>query len=213
MIETPPNTPPVSVASPTATPRPQIPLEQLVGAQIRGLRLAVGMTNADLAAAAHLSPGMLSKIENGQTSPSLSTLQALATALNMPLGSFFATFDDKRDATFVKAGEGLTIERRGSSKGHKYQLLGHSLRSAVQVEPYLITLTEESDAYPIFTHEGTEFIYMLSGEITYAHGDQTYRLTPGDSLFFDAGAAHGPLELRVLPAVYLSLIVTPGDKS
>lgn len=195
----------------TAPPsRPHIPLEQLVGAQIRGLRLAVGMTNADLAGAANLSPGMLSKIENGQTSPSLSTLQALATALNMPLGSFFATFDDKRDATFVKAGEGLTIERRGSAKGHKYQLLGHSLRSSVQVEPYLITLTEGSDAYPIFTHEGTEFIYMLSGEITYAHGDQTYLLQPGDSLFFDSGAAHGPLELRTLPAVYLSLIVTPG---
>ena len=197
--------------SPAPTARTHIPLEQLVGAQIRGLRLAVGMTNADLANAAHLSPGMLSKIENGQTSPSLATLQALAMALNMPLGSFFATFDDKRDATFVRSGEGLTIERRGSSKGHRYQLLGHSLRSPVQVEPYLITLTEESDAYPIFSHEGTEFIYMLEGEITYAHGDKTYVLTPGDSLFFDAGAAHGPLELRTLPAVYLSLIVTPGS--
>ena len=186
-----------------------IPLEQLVGAQIRALRLALGMTGAELAGAASLSPGMLSKIENGQTSPSLATLAALATALNMPIGSFFAAADEKREATFVKAGQGLTIERRGTSKGHRYQLLGHSLRSKVQVEPYLITLDEGSDAYPIFRHEGTEFIYMLEGELTYAHGDATYVLGPGDSLFFDAAAAHGPLELKKLPAIYLSIIVTP----
>lgn len=189
---------------------PQIPLEMLVGAQVRALRTALGMTLADLATAASLSTGMLSKIENGQTSPSLATLQALAGALNMPIGSFFTTADEKREATFVKAGTGLTIERRGSAKGHRYQLLGHGLRSAVQVEPYLITLDETSDAYPIFQHEGVEFLYMLEGEVTYAHGDQTYLLQPGDSLFFDAGAAHGPLELRRLPAVYLSVIVTPG---
>ena len=190
-------------------PLSHIPLEHLVGAQIRALRLALGMTGAELAAASQLSPGMLSKIENGQTSPSLATLSALASALNMPIGSFFAAADEKRDATFVKAGEGLKIERRGSSKGHDYQLLGHSLRSKVKVEPFLITLDEGSDAFPIFQHEGTEFIYMLEGEVAYAHGDQTYILTPGDSLFFDAGAAHGPLELRSLPAVYISVIVTP----
>ena len=187
-----------------------IPLELLVGAQVRALRQALGMTIAELATAASLSTGMLSKIENGQTSPSLTTLQALASALNMPLGSFFETFDQKREATFVKSGEGLTIERRGSAKGHKYQLLGHGVRSPVQVEPFLITLDEGSDAYPIFRHEGVEFLYMLKGEITYAHGDSTYVLKPGDSLFFDSGATHGPLELRTLPAVYLSVIVTPS---
>ena len=47
-------------------PLANIPLEQLVGAQIKALRLALGMTGADLAGAANLSPGMLSKIENGQ---------------------------------------------------------------------------------------------------------------------------------------------------
>lgn len=187
----------------------QTPLELLVGAQIRTLRQALGMTLADLSSAAGISAGMLSKIENGQTSPSLATLQAIAGALNMPLGSFFASFDQKREATFVRAGEGLTIERRGSAKGHRYQLLGHGVRSRVRVEPFLITLDEQSDAYPIFQHEGTEFIYMLEGEVTYAHGDRTYLLTPGDSLYFDAAATHGPLELRRLPAVYLSIIVTP----
>ena len=86
------------------------------------------------------------------------------------------------------------------------------MRSTVKVEPYLITLDETSDAFPIFQHEGTEFIYMLEGSVTYAHGDRTYLMEPGDSLFFDAGAVHGPLELRELPAVYLSIIVTPPEE-
>jgi transcriptional regulator with XRE-family HTH domain len=188
---------------------PARPLEMLVGAQVRALRTALGIKLSELAASAGLSQGMLSKVENGQTSPSLATLQALAQALNMPLASFFTKFDQKSEATFVKAGQGLTIERRGSAKGHRYQLLGHALRPEVGVEPYLITLDKESDAYPVFQHEGVEFLYMLQGAVTYTHGDRTYDMAPGDSLFFDAAIPHGPLRLTRLPAVYLSVIVTP----
>lgn len=189
---------------------PSRSLERLIGAQVRAFRMALGMKLSVLAAAAGLSPGMLSKVENGQTSPSLATLQALARALNMPLASFFTRFDAKSDATFVKAGQGLTLERRGTSRGHRYQLLGHGLRPEVGVEPYLITLDEGSDSYPIFQHEGIEFLYMLEGSVLYTHGDRSYAMEPGDSLFFDADIPHGPLELRRLPAVYLSVIVTPA---
>jgi len=191
--------------------QPTKTLEAAVGAQVRATRQAVGMTLANVAAAANVSAGMLSKIENGQTSPSLSSLHAIASVLNVPIATFFSTFDEKREATFVRAGQGLALQRRGSSKGHLYQLLGHSLRSARQVEPYLITLDERSDAYPIFQHPGVEFIYMLEGEVTYRHGAESYVLRPGDSLFFDAQALHGPLELRALPARYLSVIVTSTD--
>ncbi|MEL7349446.1 MAG: helix-turn-helix transcriptional regulator, partial [Pseudomonadota bacterium] len=93
-------------------------LEVWIGAQVRTFRVALGMTLAELARSASLSVSMLSKIENGQTSPSLTTLQQLATALNIPLATFFATYDEKRDASLVRAGEGLTIERRGSRSGH-----------------------------------------------------------------------------------------------
>ncbi|WP_416900155.1 MAG: helix-turn-helix domain-containing protein [Minwuia sp.] len=184
-------------------------LEIEVGRQVRDFRQSLGMTIADLARATKLSPGMLSKLENGQTSPSLATLQALAAALNIPLTALFASYDEKRDATFVRAGQGLAIERRGTRAGHLYQLLGHSLRGSIQVEPYLITLDQGSDAFPIFRHPGYEFIYMLDGELSYRHADRTYVLGPGDSLFFDADAPHGPQELRRLPATYLSVIVSP----
>ena len=47
---------------------------------------------------------------------------------------------------------------------------------------------------------------MLEGEVLYRHGSRTYPLTPGDSLYFDADAPHGPEELRRLPIRYLSVI-------
>ena len=53
---------------------------------------------------------------------------------------------------------------RGTRAGHQYQLLGHTPHGALAVEPYLITLAEQSDVFPIFQHAGLEFLYMLEGE-------------------------------------------------
>jgi uncharacterized cupin superfamily protein len=77
------------------------------------------------------------------------------------------------------------------------------------VEPFLITIDEGGEAHTGFRHPGHEFIYMLSGRVVYRHGDRRYPLGPGDALFFDALAPHGPEEMPELPARYLSIIVTP----
>jgi transcriptional regulator with XRE-family HTH domain len=164
------------------------------------------MTVAELAKSAGVSTGMLSKIENGITSPSLSSLQALSKALQVPVTSFFRKFEEAREATFVKSGEGLKIERRGTRAGHQYELLGHSASKKMAMEPYLITLTEESDVFPLFQHDGIEIIYLLEGKVSYRHGDQLYELEPGDSLFFDADVPHGPEILFKLPIRFLSVI-------
>jgi len=189
-------------------------LEIAIGQQVRAFRKQLHMTVAEVAGQANLSPGMLSKIENGLTSPSLATLKSLSAALNVPVTAFFRKYEEERDATFVKAGHGLNIERRGTRAGHQYQLLGHTVGKQVFVEPYLISLTEESDVFPLFQHDGHEFIYMLDGEVIYRHASETYRLRPGDSLFFDADAPHGPEELVSLPIRFLAVIVEPrGSES
>ncbi|MFD1881497.1 helix-turn-helix domain-containing protein [Paracoccus pacificus] len=186
-------------------------LESAIGREVRAQRRRKGMTVAELAQAAGLSVGMLSKIENGITSPSLTTLHMLSQTLSAPLTSFFRLFEERREAQHVKAGEHLEIERRGTRAGHQYHLLGHigANTSGVVVEPYLITLTTESDVFPTFQHEGTELLYMLEGEVVYRHGDALYHLRPGDSLLFDADARHGPEDLVKLPARYLSVISYP----
>ncbi len=183
-------------------------LEVAIGKQVRSQRKRLNLTVAMLARQAQLSTGMLSKIENGQTSPSLATLTALANALQVPVTSFFRGYEEQRDVTFIPAGEGLQIERRGSGAGHLYQLLGHTIGKPSSIEPYLITITDESDVFPVFQHAGMELIYMLEGQVAYRHANKTYTLRPGDTLFFDAEASHGPDEIQQLPCRYLSIIVS-----
>ncbi len=186
-------------------------LEVAIGREVRTSRHQKNMTVADLASATGLSIGMLSKIENGNTSPSLTTLQLLANALSVPLTSFFRRFEENREAIHTKAGSGVEIERAGTRAGHQYDLLGHlgANASGVMVEPYLITLTAQSDTFPTFRHDGIETIYMLEGTVDYRHGEKVFHLEPGDTLFFDADAPHGPEVLIELPARYLSVISYP----
>ena len=186
-------------------------LEAAIGREVRAFRRQQGLTVADLAQITGLSIGMLSKIENGITSPSLTTLQVLSHAFSVPVTAFFKSYEERREVQHVKLGDHVEIERRGTRAGHQYNLLGHigSNSSGVVVEPYLITLTTESDTFPTFQHEGLELLYMLEGEVTYRHGDQLFHLRPGDSLFFDADARHGPEVLNALPARYLSVICYP----
>jgi transcriptional regulator with XRE-family HTH domain len=181
-------------------------LERAIGRQVRRYRKQLGLTITDMCNRTGLSAGMMSKIENGNTSPSLATLRSLSTALNVPVTALFRQFEEQRDATFVKAGQGLAIERRGTRAGHQYQLLGHSVHSDVSVEPYLITLEQGSEVFPIFQHAGSEFIFMLQGSMIYRHLNATYEMMPGDSLFFDADAPHGPEELVDLPVRFISVI-------
>lgn len=194
------------------TPREK-DLKVAIGREVRAYRRQQEITVAELSSTTGLSIGMLSKIENGNTSPSLATLQTLANALSVPLTSFFRGFEEARVAVHTKSGEGVEMDRAGTRANHQYNLLGHigSNASGVIVEPYLITLSAESDIFPTFQHGGIETIYMLEGEVDYRHGDQLYPLKPGDTLFFDADAPHGPEVLVKLPARYLSIISYPQN--
>ncbi|MEM7210072.1 MAG: XRE family transcriptional regulator [Pseudomonadota bacterium] len=188
-------------------------LERAIGRQVKHFRTQLNMTVADVSKQAQISQGMWSKIENGLTSPSLGTLNAIANALNVPVTALFRRFEEQqRDVTMVKSGEGLTIERRGTRAGHQYQLLGHTVGRPYSVEPYIISITNASEVFPVFEHEGMELIYVLEGSVGYRHGGTIYKLEPGDSLFFDAIAPHGPEELEKLPIRLLSVIVSMSDK-
>ncbi|MBM3559095.1 MAG: cupin domain-containing protein [Alphaproteobacteria bacterium] len=206
---------PAAAGPATGSGAPQVPargLAQALGAQIRRLRRRQQMTGAELAAQAGVVPGTLSKVENGTIQASIATPEAVADALAVPLSSLFAKYEEQRDCAYVPAGTGVGIERRGTRAGHRYELLGHTLGRDIAVEPYLITLARDATPYPGFRHEGIEFIYMLEGEVGYRHDEKVMTLKPGDALFFDAGAPHGPEDLRGLPARFLSVIVYPRER-
>lgn len=186
-------------------------LESAIGREVKARRHQQNMTVSELSERTGLSMGMLSKIENGNISPSLNSLEILANALSVPISSFFRRFEETREAVHVKSGEAVEATRAGTRAGHQYHLLGHlgGNNSGVIVEPYMITLSETSDIFPTFQHDGIELLYILEGEMRYRHGDHLYDLRPGDSFFFDADAPHGPEVLEKLPIRFLSIISYP----
>lgn len=186
-------------------------LEHYLGNAIREIRLNHGLTIADVATLAGISRGMLSKIENAQTATSLETISRLAKALGVSLATLFRNCDVRvGSAQLIKSGEGMEVVRRGTKRGHTYHLLSYDQGPKKIFEPFLITIEQESETFPVFEHPGTEFIYMLEGCIEYRHGQNTYVLSPGDALTFEADIPHGPEKLIKCPIRFLSVIMYPN---
>jgi transcriptional regulator with XRE-family HTH domain len=179
-----------------------------IGAALRRTRTSQGLTLADVADRAHVSQAMLSRVETGAVSPSLETLAALANALGTDLATVLREMETKpSDAQLVRKGEGLEVVRRGTKRGHTYHLLAADRGPNRLFEPFLVTLTDQSEIFPDFEHPGTEMIYMLQGSLKYRHGSESYLLKPGDTLTFSGSVPHGPETLIKLPIRFLSTIV------
>lgn len=185
-------------------------LEVAIGRNVRALRAQNGLSVADAAQRVGISKAMLSKIENAATSCSLGTLALLAKGFDVPVTSLFRGADTERAASFVKAGRGTPIVRNGTQAGHEYHQLGGLRGEHRRLECLEVTLSDSSEAYPLFQHPGTEFIYMLDGVMDYGHSRSVYRLEPGDSLLFDGEGSHGPVELVTTPIRFLSVIAFPS---
>lgn len=182
-------------------------LEQYIAMQVKRQRQGQGLKIADVARIADISQGMVSKIENAQVSTSLDTLSRLCDAIGLPMSKLFADFDrPDGGAQLIRAGEGLEVVRRGTEKGHTYHLLSYKQGPRKSFEPFLVTMDDASEVFPRFSHPGSEFIYILEGELEYRHGNQVYEMGPGDSLTFDGEVPHGPERLLKVPIKLLSVI-------
>lgn len=172
------------------------------------MRLAQDLTLREVANRAGISRAMLSRLETGDATPSLDTLAAVTRALGVSLTDLLQGFGaSSSPAQLVRAGEGLEVVRRGTKRGHTYHLLASDRGPRRTFEPFLVTLTDKSEVFPGFEHPGTEFIYVLKGQLTYRYGSESYPLSPGDALTFSGRVAHGPEKLIRLPIVLLSVII------
>jgi transcriptional regulator with XRE-family HTH domain len=157
-----------------------------VGRRLRQLRTERDLSIRALAEASGVSVNTLSLIENGKTSPSVSTLQRVAAALNTPITTFFETEAPASHVVHVKA-----HQRPGAQFEHgSLADLGAGL-SGRPVQPFLITLEPHSGSgQDLIVHTGYEFVYCLSGRLTYVVEDRTFLLDPGDSLVFESHLPH-----------------------
>ncbi len=184
-----------------------------IAERIREFRQQLGMSGSQVADASGLSKGMLSKLENGQVSPSLATLVRLSDALQVPVTAFFRGLDEERDVLHVKAGHGFDISHSNSRAGHRYQLLGNMRGANRRMEPVLVTLLQSTEVFPLYQHAGTELLYILSGKMEYGVGSAEYTLEQGDALQFDGEVSHGPRRVLSLPTQFLSIKAFGGQQS
>ncbi len=178
-----------------------------IGRRLRDERYRLGLTLQGVADSSGLSLGMVSKIENAQTSPSLRTLARLGQALEMPLAEFFRGFEIARDLSLVRNGQGIEVVRPGTRHGYRYELLASPTDGETNLQAFLVTITEQGEAFTRFQHSGSEFIYMLTGRMTYRFGDEDRALWPGDSMYVPGTVQHGPASFDDPPVQLLSISI------
>lgn len=189
-------------------------LRSVVAQRLREYRTHLDWTLSQLAGRSDVSRAMLSKIENAQTTPTLSTLARLGSALSVPVTAFFRGLDEEHDLLHVKAGQGLEIQHRGTSAGQRYQLLGRMRFPHDRLEPVLVTIESDAEQFPLYQHGGSEFLFMITGSLEYSYAGRTVLLEPGDALQLLGEIPHGPVRAVDLPVQMLSLkVVTSGTAS
>ncbi len=166
----------------------------VIGRKIKAQRKELGMTINDVAASANVSKGLVSKIENGRTVPSLPVLISLLKALRVKLDDFFSDiyFEPPQQYIHIKAADYSDIDKEEESEGFRYQLIGSKSLKCSSFELVLLTLSPGSKRAPVIT-DAWEVKFMIKGSATYQIGDSEILLEEGDSLLFNARVPHVPI--------------------
>lgn len=168
--------------------------EQLItlGCKIRELRKKRQMTLQELAERTSLTAGLLSKIENFRTIPSLPVLAEIARALETGLSELFEgiVFSEKKNWLLVRRNEHQTVERE-PEHGLQYRMIFETPLDAVSMQVMLVSEGNSRSRKPV-TSEADQLLYILAGSFRYRIGDDSVELSEGDLLFFDGAIPHAP---------------------
>lgn len=179
-------------------------MEAVVGRNIRALRLARDLTLAQLAMACELTKGQMSKIETGQVSSPLSTIDRIARALEVEPGTLLRRKDGSNWHVLRRAE--LAARKIGLAKGHHHyeQLFpGSGFESTFQPMHGRIATAAQLH---LFRYPGAVLVAITRGKVVYAYSGERIPLGPGDILYCDGREPHGPVEIVAGPVDYLLVI-------
>jgi transcriptional regulator with XRE-family HTH domain len=179
-----------------------------VGLHLKEMRSQRGLSLRALAALCDLSPNTISLIERGVTSPSVSTLHRLATALGVPITAFFTEPIEKMQVIITRAGE----RARSGSSNVVLESMGYGLEKQA-CDPFVVTMKEgASSGDRMMMHAGHELVYCMEGELDYEIAGEHYRLRPGDALLFHADLPHRWHNPHSGPAVFLLIMQATEER-
>lgn len=167
-------------------------LDVAIGTSLKDMRETRNLTAKDLAEEAGVSAAMISRIESGQVSPSISTLHSLSDALDVPIVSFFRdTATDHVDFTHVGKGQGIKSTRIIDKHSHDYVNLASHMRRDLGFEAHIVTMLRQEAAAPTYVGHGVVFMHVKEGEAIFNYGQKEILLKEGDSLTLDSELSHG----------------------
>lgn len=172
------------------------------------MRQQRGLSLRALAALCDLSPNTISLVERGVSSPSVSTLQQLASALGVPITSFFSEPVESTEVLLTRGDDRI----RSGSASVVLESLGYGLTDQA-CDPFVVTLKPGANSGPkLMVHTGHELIMCLQGELEYEIAGESYRLYAGDSLLFHADLPHCWRNPSSGEAVFLMVMQVVEDR-
>ncbi len=180
--------------------------ETELGKRIQQFRINKGLTLQELAEKTGYTKGYLSKIENTEKAPPVSTLINITKALNISMSEIFGEVKENSSICLVKKRERRIIARDGSVFGYAYETLAHKFYNK-KMEPYFLTIPLAPSENALFQHKGEEMLFVLEGTMKFYHGEKEFIVEEGDCIYFDGSVPHygvceGNREVKCLMVIY-----------
>lgn len=168
--------------------------EKRIGERIKHLRLRKSMGLVELGRHTGLSASFLSQLETGRVVPTLRNLARIAMVFSKDLGYFFEPEPQKLFRVH-RSGDRPRLPQSGvEHPGYFFESLG-SLIPDRNLDPYFAQFLPAKPGRDARAHQhvGSEFLYLLSGELDIRHGEAIHHVEPGDAVYFDSGTTHSYL--------------------
>lgn len=159
-----------------------------LGKQLKRIRLNKNLSLKQVAEKSDVSIGLISKIENFRTTPSLPVLLKIMQSLQIDLSELNLTSNNKEAYILIKNGEGV-VEEREDSRGLEYTFLFSDSLSESNLRTYIVKVKKDIYREPIST-DAIELLYVIKGKLTYMLNEDKLELEEGDILFFDGSVPH-----------------------
>jgi transcriptional regulator with XRE-family HTH domain len=167
-----------------------------ISKQIKDRRREKNITVQELATRANVSKGLISKIENSRTIPSLMVLIDIIKSLEVDLNEFFKNIRAKNNnpPVLVKRKADYEHFEKEHATGFHYQRIFTQLINPSTIDIVILEL-EPGAHRPMVETDAFEYKYVLAGEIEYQFTEESFTLGPGDSMLFDGRVPHTPKNL------------------
>lgn len=183
----------------------------LIGSRIKEIRTGKKMTLRELAKKSGLSPGLISKIENFRTMPSIAVLIDIANSLQVDIADLVRNINAEDELPYIlvrKADQEREFRADSPELIYHFVLSKNVVADSLRVN--LVTVPPGAYRKPVSTH-ANEVVYVLSGKAEYRFKEEICTLEAGDTLYFDGRSAHSVQNPGAIDAVLFKVYLTASE--